>query len=121
MAAYLPKSCRQFRLPCRLLESLHWLELVGDITFPDDDFLDDKSCDFGCLETVVLGVEYLPTFLVVVLVTFLSGDAFVETVVLAVEYLIIFLGVVLRIPFFTVVVSGEFENFKFGRFDVLYS
>ena len=79
MAAYLPKSCRQVKLPCRLLESLHWLELVGDITLVTDvDFLEDKSCDFGRLETVVLGVEYLTTFLVVVLVTFLNDDASVE-------------------------------------------
>ena len=85
----------------------------------DDDFLADKSCDFGRLETVVLCVEYLATFLVVVLVTFLNGDASVETVVLAAEYLTIFLGVVLRIPFITVVVSREFDNFDFGRFDVV--
>ena len=129
MAAYLPKSCRQVRLPCRLLESLHWLELVVDITLvTNDDFLEDKSCDFGRLETVVLGVKYLATFLVVVLVTFLNGDASVEvekcnlgrleTVVL-VEYLTPFLVVVLNISFFTVVVSGEYENCNFGRFDVL--
>ena len=114
MAAYLPKSCRQVRLPCRLLESLHWLELVGDIT---DDFLADKSCDFGRLETVVLGVGYLTTFLVVVLVTFLDGDVSVElenlnfrrfeTAVLAVEYLTTFLVVFLNITFFTVFISRE--------------